>query len=93
MVSKKGLEFGKTYKVTVWVKNTDPGQYEELRIHGTKLKAKLITKDSLWTKFTFYTKVDKKVSTPFVCIGYGSTKCNSFFDDLSIREVIKSAAK
>ncbi|MBE6403694.1 MAG: DUF4838 domain-containing protein [Lentisphaerae bacterium] len=93
MVSKKGLEFGKTYKVTVWVKNTDPGQYEELRIHGTKLKAKLITKDSQWTKFTFYTKVDKKVATPFVCIGYGSTKCNSFFDDLSIREVIKPAAK
>ena len=93
MVSKKGLEFGKTYKVTVWVKNTDPGQYEELRIHGTKLKAKLITKDSQWTKFTFYTKCDQKVSTPFVCIGYGSTKCNSFFDDLSIREVIKPSAK
>ncbi|MBR7145567.1 MAG: DUF4838 domain-containing protein [Lentisphaeria bacterium] len=92
-VSKKGLVFGKTYKVEVWVKNMDPSQYEELRFYGTSLKAKLITKDSEWTKFTFYTKFDIKKITPYICIGYGSTKCNSFFDDLSIREVIKPAAK
>ncbi len=93
MVNKKGLQFGKTYKVELWVKNTNPAQYEELRLAGSSLKAKLITKDSRWTKFTFYTKFDKKISTPYVCIGYGSTRCDSYFDDLSIREVIKPAAK
>ena len=60
---------------------------------STKLKEKLITKDSEWTKFTFYTKFDQNVSTPFVCIGYGTTKGDCYFDDLSIREVIKPAAK
>ena len=93
MVNKRGLKSGKTYKVAVWVKNSDPAQYEELRFYGTKLKAKLITKDSQWTKFTFYTKFDQKVSTPYICIGYGSTRGNSYFDDLSIREVIKPAGK
>ncbi len=92
-VSRKGLQFGKTYKVQIWVKNMNPAQYEELRIYGTKLKGNLITKDNEWTKFEFYTKFDQKVATPFVCIGYGSTKCDSYFDDLSIREVIKPAAK
>ena len=92
-INKKGLEFGKTYKVELWVKNTNPKQYEELRFAGTSLKEKLVTKDSEWTKFTFYTKFDKKISTPYICIGYGTTKCDSYFDDLSIREVIKPAAK
>ena len=93
MVNKKGLVFGKTYKVQIWVKNTNVNQYEELRLFGTKLKAKLITKDNEWTKFEFYTKFDQKIATPFVCIGYGSTKGDCYFDDLSIREVIKPAAK
>ena len=93
MVNKKGLVFGKTYKVQIWVKNTNVNQYEELRLFGTKLKEKLITKDTEWTKFEFYTKFDQKIATPFVCIGYGSTKGDCYFDDLSIREVIKPAAK
>lgn len=93
MVNKKGLELGKTYRAEVWVKNMNPAQYEELRIYGTALKGKLMTADSEWTRFVFYTKFDENVSTPFVCIGYGTTRCDSYFDDLSIREVIKPAAE
>jgi hypothetical protein len=85
----KMFKKGKTYRVSLWVKNADPKGFEQIAIIGTDLNEKLNTKDSEWTEFVFKTTYTGYHGNPFFAIAYGSKKADVYIDDVSIREIIK----
>ncbi len=88
--SPSPLEVGKTYKITLWVKNMDIEEYLNIKLSGTDLNKHLKTYNTGWEPLFFYTTYTSYVSTPYLTFGYGTATSDVYIDDVSFKEVISS---
>ncbi len=90
-VPVKALRKGAQYRVQLWIKYSDPAQYEEVRLPGTGLKTALKNPDQEWHPFVFRVTCDEPQITDFLTIGYGSDRSDCYIDDVSVREILVPA--